>query len=88
MLQPFVENAIKHGMRSSPDFLEISISAICNNGKLTIQIRNNGQWIASNEEGLGIKNVFDRLQNAFPGKYSLSISKETGNVCVEITIDQ
>lgn len=88
MLQPFVENAIKHGMRSSPDFLEINISAICSNGKLTIRIRNNGQWLESNEEGVGIKNVFDRLQNAFPGKYSLSISKETGNVCVEITIEQ
>lgn len=88
MLQPFVENAIKHGMKSSPDFLEINISAICNNGKLIIQIRNNGQWLESNEEGIGIKNVFDRLHNAFPGKYSLSISRDTGNVCVEITIER
>ncbi|MFO7620594.1 MAG: histidine kinase [Bacteroidales bacterium] len=88
ILQPFIENAIKHGMKSSPDFLEITVNAAINNGKLTIEIKNNGEWIDSDEEGVGIKNVFERLQNAFPGQYSLNILNEKGFVSVYITIDQ
>lgn len=88
ILQPFIENAIKHGMKSSPDYLEITIRAAITNGKLTIEIRNNGEWIDSDEEGIGIKNVFERLKNAFNGQYSLNISKEKGFVSVYITIDQ
>ena len=88
MLQPFIENAIRHGMKSSPDYLEITVNAAITNGKLTIEIKNNGEWIDSDEEGVGIKNVFERLKNAFPGQYSLNISKDGGYVCVNITIEQ
>lgn len=86
MLQPFVENAIKHGMRSSPDFLEIEVTAVYRNGRLIISIKNNGKWIESEEEGVGIRNVFDRLQNAFPDRYKLEIIKGADGVCVEIII--
>lgn len=88
ILQPFIENAIKHGMKSSPDFLEITVNAGITNGKLTIEIKNNGEWIDSEEEGIGIKNVFERLKNAFNGQYSLNISKSGGYVCVNITIEK
>jgi len=88
ILQPFIENAIKHGMKSSPDFLEITVNASITNGKLTIEIKNNGEWIDSEEEGIGIKNVFERLKNAFNGQYSLNISKSGGYVSVNLTIEQ
>ncbi len=88
ILQPFIENAIRHGMKSSPEFLEITVNASITNRKLTIEIKNNGEWIDSEDEGIGIRNVFERLQNAFPGQYSLNISKDKGFVCVNITIGQ
>ena len=88
MLQPFAENAVKHGMKSSPDNLEISINASYKNGRLAIEIMNNGQWIESGEDGIGVRNVSERLQNAFPGHYSLTVSKEGGFVTVIITIEQ
>ena len=88
ILQPFIENAVKHGMKSSPDFLEITINASCSSRMLVIKIENNGRWIEPAEEGIGIRNVLDRLQNAFPGKYSIDISKTGGSVCVTISIEQ
>ncbi len=87
LLQPFVENAIKHGMKSSPDKLSITIDCHTKENKLYIKIENTGVWIEScSDTGTGIQNVFERLNNAYPGKYQLNIIKNPGSVCVMIEI--
>jgi len=87
LLQPFVENAIKHGMKSSPYNFSINIDCHTNENKLYIKIENTGVWIeSSSNTGTGIQNVFERLNNAYPGKYQLNIIKNPGSVCVMIEI--
>ncbi|MFA5848412.1 MAG: histidine kinase [Bacteroidales bacterium] len=87
LLQPFVENAIKHGMKSAPDNFSINIDCHTKENKLYIKIENTGVWIeSSSNTGTGIQNVFDRLNNAYPGKYQLNIIKNAGSVCVMIEI--
>jgi hypothetical protein len=87
ILQPFVENAIKYGMRTSPDRLTIVIDGYMESDKLYLKITNSGHWVDNKEEsGTGIQNVFDRLNNAYPGKYNLNILKNAGSVCVLIEI--
>jgi len=86
ILQPFVENAVKYGMKSSPDSLNILINGYCKGGALILEVINNGIWIESQNEGTGIKNVFERLENAYPGKYKLDIGSTGGVVEVKIEI--
>jgi len=87
LLQPFVENAIKHGLKSSPEKLDITIDCYVEKGTLVIKISNTGKWVDNeNHYGTGIQNVFDRLGNAFPGKHSIHIIKNDKSVCVIIEI--
>lgn len=87
ILQPFVENAIKHGMKSSPEKLDVMISGSIKARHLFIEVRNNGQWIENHEvTGTGIKNVYDRLNNAYPNKYDIQIKKNPDFVSIVIEI--
>ncbi|MDD4107821.1 MAG: histidine kinase [Prolixibacteraceae bacterium] len=87
ILQPFVENAVKYGMKTSKEKLSIVIDGYTENDKLFLKITNSGHWVDNAEEsGTGIQNVFDRLNNAYPGKYQLNILKNSDSVCVIIEI--
>ncbi len=63
ILQPLVENAVRHGIapRSAPG--TIAISAHCENGRLLIAVRDNGPGLLQNQftEGLGLMNTRARL---------------------------
>jgi len=88
LTQPFVENAIKHGMQSSPySKIEIVVEASVYGPNLIITVSNTGKWKENEgDDTTGIKNVKERLDNAYPGNYSLNISDERGIVKVEIKV--
>jgi LytS/YehU family sensor histidine kinase len=46
-LLPIVENALTHGFPDAPQVLELELKAVCMNGRLTIEIADNGRGIAS-----------------------------------------
>jgi LytS/YehU family sensor histidine kinase len=46
-LLPIVENALTHGFPDAPKALEIEVKAACVDGRLTIEIADNGRGIAS-----------------------------------------
>lgn len=68
LLNPLVENAVKHGLQTSPNPLQIIISASANGNRLILEVVNSGK-IANNENGngtnIGLKNVRDRLEKTF-----------------------
>ena len=87
LLQPFVENAIKHGFRHNPEDLKITIKGDVNLHELNLEVSNTGSWIeAANETGTGMQNVIERLENAYPGKYRFSVQKDAEQVVVKINI--
>jgi two-component system LytT family sensor kinase len=88
LIQPFVENAIKHGLKNSPSGISISIRSNISDNKLNIDIENTGQWIPETEEsGTGIKNVIARLATAYPGNHTFEIKKSNRTVWVAISIN-
>jgi hypothetical protein len=88
LLQPFVENAIKHGLKSSPSGIDLYIRSFIKNDELHLEIENSGRWITeSDESGTGIRNVTDRLATAYPGNHTFKIEKGAERVLVTITID-
>lgn len=88
LTQPFVENAIKHGMKSNPyEKVGVNVLALKVNNSLVIRISNNGKWRNNQDEiGTGISNIKERLNNAYPNSYSLNIVEEDNLVKVELII--
>ena len=46
ILQPLVENAVKHGMKTSPMPLRVTVTAdMADDGRVCIEVTNSGEWI-------------------------------------------
>ena len=92
LLQPLVENSIKHGMSQSSAGLAVSIQAESRDGQLEIWVRDNGRGLpASIDEspdgGTGLRNTRERLDHLYPGSNMFMISRApTGGTVVHITI--
>jgi two-component system LytT family sensor kinase len=86
LIHPFVENAIKYGMKTSPMPLRIRIHASTMENRLRIVISNTGTWLNANSEierksngtGTGLENVRARLENAYPNRYHLETKELDG----------
>lgn len=81
LLQPLVENAIKHGIgaRAGPGRIEILIARA--DSMVTIEIRDDGLGLRATpvKEGIGLGNCRSRLQTLYgPGNYRLDIGNRTG----------
>jgi two-component system LytT family sensor kinase len=87
VLQPFVENALKHGILRDRGGNEISISARDGTGALTLTIRDDGRGL-SNEQtgGVGIANARARLEHLYGSDASLSVRDASPGVEVVIRI--
>jgi two-component system, LytTR family, sensor kinase len=85
ILQPIVENAIRHGIapRSTPG--EIEIRAKQEDGFLRIQIRDNGMGLPINrsteslfKKGLGLANTASRLDRLYGERHRFEIANNPG----------
>jgi hypothetical protein len=65
MLQPLVENAIRHGIAplSTPGRLDILVERA--GARLLIDVQNDGQQRAHEESGIGLANVRERLRHLY-----------------------
>lgn len=93
LIHPLIENAIKYGMQTSAMPLKISINAEVSGPRLKIQVCNTGKWIEPSDHdttlstGTGLKNIRQRLENAFPDHHAINISENNGVVCVAFEIE-
>jgi two-component system sensor histidine kinase YesM len=88
IVQPLVENAINHAIdESQPEALHIRISALIAEEDLLFVVADNGIGIPGEvlknilttpkgRSGIGIKNVHERIQLTYGGKYGLQIESE------------
>lgn len=77
ILQPMVENAIKHGIAKRAQGGEIRVSAVRSNGMLKLTVYNDGPGLVSDCEngrsGIGISNTRTRLQSLYGESFELSL---------------
>ncbi|WP_129793051.1 sensor histidine kinase [Sphingosinicella sp. CPCC 101087] len=81
LLQPLVENAVKHGVARSQPPVRIVIRARRKDGSLEIAVENHGQITRSASAkgtGLGLANVRERLHNRFGERQSLRAAPMVG----------
>ena len=93
VLQPVIENAIKHGLAAKISGGCISISSRLEKGFVVIQIEDNGVGVSEERlktvmtTGIGLSNVNERLQVMFGSQYDLgffSLPDQGARVRIEI----
>src|SRR5580704_5589097 len=84
ILQPLLENSLRHGMKASGEAIDISIDARRENGSLTLKISDTGTGFGSSDpnsvlgRGVGLVNIRDRLAQLYGGGQTFSIANRAG----------
>lgn len=77
LLQPVVENAVKHGLKATGKMTEIDIWITKEGEGLVIKVADNGPAFPEDlVPGYGVKSVFDKLDLLFPDKYAIQFTNE------------
>lgn len=79
LLQPMVENALKHGIAPNPEGGELRLHLSRAEGRLRLEVANTGRPVSLVlGEGVGIANLEARLRLAYEGRASFHLSREGG----------
>lgn len=87
ILQPIVENAIKHGIAKRAQGGQIRIAAASSNGFLTLTVYNDGPSLSEATPGIGISNMRTRLESLYGQAFCLDMRNQPpGGVEVSVSV--
>lgn len=91
VLQPIVENAVRHGLDQSEEPVMIEVAATSTNGSLSLVVSDDGPGLllspAPNHSGIGLTNTRNRLDRLYGESAGLAIEPASGRgVRVTITL--
>jgi two-component system, LytTR family, sensor kinase len=84
ILQPLVENALRHGIAPKVEGGVITLRARHDNGRLTVEVCDDGVGISEQRQsevfdsGIGISNVRERLKVVYGQDFTMKIDSQTG----------
>ncbi len=84
LLQPIVENSLKHGLAPRLEGGQINIRTSAQDGRLVIEVEDNGIGISPGRlpqvyaDGIGISNVHERLRVLYGGDFRMDITSREG----------
>jgi len=93
ILQPLVENSIKHGLSPKVGGGRITITSLLHKGHAVIEVVDDGLGMSEEQlghalgDGIGLSNVNERLRTIYGANYSLRLSSVPGqgtSVSIEI----
>ncbi len=92
ILQPLVENAIRHGIAPRSRGGRVDISARARDGVLQLRVRDDGlgvpkDWRIEEQDGIGLANTRARLAYLYPDKHRFELeATEGGGLTVSLEI--
>jgi two-component system, LytTR family, sensor kinase len=90
LLQPLVENAIRHGVAKAGAPLSVCIELQRGSrGELIASVNNPGQLAVASPasgSGVGVENVRRRLRELYPDQHEFSLSEHDGRVYARLCI--
>ena len=92
ILQPLVENAIRHGISLNDSAGVIVIKTYRDDGMLSIKVRDDGPglqsgWRMEASEGIGLANTSERLKHLYGKEHQFDLRNgEAGGMTASITI--
>ncbi len=95
LLQPLIENSVKHGLSSKVDGGMVRFRSSLKEGRLHLLVEDDGVGISEvklatlREQGIGVSNVNERLKVLFGGDYKMWIDSKPGQgTRIEIEIPE
>ena len=95
LLQPIVENSIKHGIEPKLGEGRITIRSVTRDGHTVIDVIDNGVGVSTGDatrvkgSGIGLRNVNERLRVIYGSNYQLQLdSVPGGGTCARIVIPE
>ena len=91
LLQPLVENAIKHGVARKSGAGHIDISSKRDHDKLVIEVRDDGVGLSEDgltalHNGIGVSTTRARLQHQFGADYRFEFRRQSQGVAVIVAV--
>jgi two-component system LytT family sensor kinase len=90
ILQPLVENAIRHGMNLVSMRFDISVKGRVEDGRLTLEVRDHGPGLPPPDRltrGIGLRNTAERLERLYGERQSVRIENaDGGGTIVELHV--
>ena len=92
VLQPLVENAVRHGVARREAPVHVRIDVFADSDRLHLRVTDDGPglpvgWTLDGATGVGLKNTRARLAALYGAEAHLNIERvSTGGVCADITI--
>ncbi|HET6437796.1 MAG TPA: histidine kinase [Anaeromyxobacter sp.] len=88
LVQPLVENAVRHGLDPQPKGGEVAVAAAVRDGKLVLEVKDDGKGLDPHQPaGIGLANVRERVQAISGGRGTLTLHPlETGGLCARIVL--
>ncbi len=86
LLQPLVENAVRHGIEPSQAAGRVTVRIVRDGDRLRIRIWNSGRLVARRAEGIGLANTAARLEQLYPGRHELALREEDSGVVATIVL--
>ena len=95
LLQPLVENSIKHGLSPKVGGGRITIKSLMRNGHAIIEVHDDGLGMTGERleqalgDGIGLSNVNERLRTIYGASYQLRLASEPGlGTCASVEIPE
>ena len=87
VVQPLVENAIKHGIAKRAKGGGLNVSAICDGAVLTLSVFNDGPALPDQvQDGVGLSNTRRRLHALYGNAQALMLNNQASGVLATITL--
>lgn len=89
ILQPIVENAVRHGISASSTAGEIVVAAMLGNDRLVLTVRDDGPGTdaaSTPGSGTGLRNTRERLHQLYGAAAALHIASDESGTEVRITL--
>ena len=91
LLQPIIENSVKHGYSYTHTNLKVLISVQAEGDHLQLKVENNGEPISLSEaelekKGVGLANIRDRLNNLYGSDFFFKMRNKADNDGVETIV--
>ena len=92
ILQPLVENSIRHGREFGSSRVDVRICARSENGRLTLEVSDNGPGIADLDKGtwrkgVGLSNTEERLEGMYGQDHQLLLeNSRSGGLTVTVRL--
>lgn len=88
LLQPLIENAIRHGIEPSSGEGWIEVAAIRRDNRVTLTVTDSGRGVGAEpvQLGVGLSNCIERLGQLYGSEYSVDLGNADGGgarVCVQ-----